>query len=94
MEMSEAFYITIATMGGGILLGLAYYFRSGILMSRCSDFQCCCFKVKNQPISEDHLGSIMEHEHPYQYSPERIARFTRDYTDLKDTKDEKNVPPV
>ena len=62
MGFSESLYITVSAAAGASVLGLAFYFRSILLTSRCTDVACLCLKWKNQPISEAQLTNVMDHE--------------------------------
>lgn len=64
--------ITVSGMGIAGLLGCMWYFKSIILTSRCISWSCCCCQIRNDPIDDERLGSIIDHEAHAQYSMKNI----------------------
>lgn len=68
MEISESMVITVTGIGIAGMLGVMYYFRSIILTSRCVEWSCCCCHIRNDPVEDERLGSIIDHEAHNQYN--------------------------
>jgi hypothetical protein len=66
MELSETFWFSVAALGAGALGAGMWYAKSILMTSRCLEIECCCIKIRNQPLDDDHVVSVLDHEQPPQ----------------------------
>ena len=62
MGFSESYWIGIAGLSAAALGAMAWYAKSILLTSRCTDVACCCMRWTNQPVSDAQLVEVLARE--------------------------------
>ena len=80
MHFSESFYVGIASLGSGTVLGALWYLRSTLITSRCEHVSCCfgAFKLRNRVLEGSDLQNIVIHDHAPQMQAPMSQRKTVD----------------